>query len=120
MRTQRWARLHSELDVKIRRGAWYRVLELGPRDAVLEVNRHPVRVPRQYLRLSHQPPLAWAVVPRPSRSPRMPPSWGEAYVVCPACRERAPLLEGRPPGQRCQRCNGYFEIAWQGDRAPPA
>ena len=55
---------------------------------------------------------AWAVVPRTPQSPRLPESWGDTYLVCPACRERAQLLEGRPASQRCGRCNGLFEIQW--------
>jgi hypothetical protein len=107
-----WARLTADVDIKIRRGAWYKVLRLGPLEAVLDVNRKPTPVPRQYLRLTPQPPQAWSLVQRPSRSARLPQSWGQVYAVCPNCRERAPLLEGRPANQRCHKCNGFFAIAW--------
>ncbi len=107
-----WARLEADVNVNIRRGAWYRVLRLSAREAVLEVNRVPTPVERSFLRLSNHPPQAWTVVPAPQHSVRFPLSWGEAYGVCPSCRERAPLLEGHPSGQRCQRCNGYFAIDW--------
>lgn len=112
MQPTRWARLHNDVDYQIRRGAWYRVLKLGPVDAVLEVNRKPTPVPRAFLEFAARPPAMWTLVPRPERDSRFPSSWGEVYAVCPNCRERAQLLEGRPAGQRCQRCNGYFEIAW--------
>jgi hypothetical protein len=112
MGQERWASLNRDVNVNIRRGAWYRVLRLGAHDAVLEVNRRPLSVPRNYLSLSLQPPRSWTVVPRPLRSARLPPSWGDAYAVCPACRERAPLPAGRPRAQRCRRCNGFFTIAW--------
>ena len=112
MRGQEWARLRPGIEGKIRRGAWYRVLKLGPVHAVLEVNRKPTPVPRASLTFAAHPPLAWSVVPRPTQSPRMPQSWGEIYLVCPACRERVQLLEGRPATQRCARCNGLFEIHW--------
>ena len=112
MRGHQWARLREGSDLKIRRGAWYRVLRLATRDAVIEVNRQPTTVPRTDLVFAAQPPLAWAVVPRSTPSPRLPDSWGDAYLVCPACRERSQLLEGRPASQRCRRCNGLFEIRW--------
>lgn len=112
MRGHQWARLRPGVEGKIRRGAWYRVLRLGAVDAVLEVNRQPTPVPRAWLTFAAHPPLAWAVVPRTPQSPRLPESWGDTYLVCPACRERAQLLEGRPASQRCGRCNGLFEIQW--------
>lgn len=112
MRGQQWARLHTDTDVKIRRGAWYRVLRLGAVDAVLEVNRRPTSVPRAYLSFAAHPPLAWTVVRRPRSSARLPETWGDSYLVCPACRERAQVLDSRPVSQRCQRCNGLFEVHW--------
>ncbi len=49
---QQWARLQTESDeVKIRRGAWYKVLKLGPVEVVLDVNRKAIPIPRIYLRL---------------------------------------------------------------------
>ena len=111
---QQWASVDADKvdDTKIRRGAWYRVLKLGPVEIVLEVNRKPLPVPRVLLRLSQDVPQQWAVVHRPKRAPRLPPSWGDEYLVCPNCRERAPFGADRPSHQRCHRCNGYFPIAW--------
>ena len=110
MRGQQWARLLPGIATQIRRGAWYRVLQLGPIDAVLDVNRHPMPVPRAWLSFSAAPPREWAVVPRPAHAPRLPADWGDAYLVCPACRERARLLPSRPATQRCGRCNGVFQV----------
>lgn len=115
-----WARLEADVNVNIRRGAWYRVLRLSAREAVLDVNRVPTSIERSLLQLAHQPPQVWTVVPSPQHSHRFPISWGEVYGVCPNCRERAPLLEGHPTGQRCQRCNGYFKIDWDGAYLPSA
>lgn len=112
MTSQQWARLQADVNVHLRRGAWYRVLRLGARDAVVEVNRQPLPVSRQLLQIVTNPPARWTVVPAPRRAVRFPPSWGERYGVCPSCRERAPLDEHRPPTMRCHRCNGLFEIAW--------
>ena len=106
-----WARLHSDADVKLRRGAWYRILRLGPLEVVLEVNHRPLPVSRTLLQIVQTPPSRWTVVPAPRNSVRFPTNWGEAYAVCPGCRERAPL-EGKPSNMRCRRCNGLYEVAW--------
>ncbi|HVH09449.1 MAG TPA: hypothetical protein VM736_06605 [Gemmatimonadales bacterium] len=106
-----WARLKSEVKCPLRKGAWYRILKLTPMEAVLDVRGKPVTVARGHLQLAPTPALRWTVVPSPTNAPRFPTSWGSRYAVCPNCRERAPL-EGRAPGMRCQRCNSFFEIAW--------
>ena len=108
---QQWARLNTDVDVKVRRGAWYRILKLGPLEVVLDVRGKQVPVPRPFLEIEPRPPMKWAVVRRPSRAARLPASWGSVYAVCPNCRERA-KLEGRPVTLRCVRCNGSFAVAW--------
>ena len=40
-----WARLAEDGNYGVRRGAWYRVAELTPSDAVVDVNRKPVSLP---------------------------------------------------------------------------
>jgi hypothetical protein len=106
-----WARLKADVKCALRRGAWYRILKLTAAEAVLDVKGTPVALPRGHLQLSPAPALRWTVVPSPKTSPRFPATWGPRYAVCPNCRDRAPL-EGQPPGMRCRRCNGFFEIAW--------
>lgn len=108
---QQWARLQTDVNVKLRRGAWYRVIKLGAVEALLDVNRQPVSVTRALLQIVPTPPSRWSVVPAPRNARRFPTSWGERYGVCPACRGRAPL-EGRPTTMRCTRCNGLYEVAW--------
>ncbi|MGH7536999.1 MAG: hypothetical protein ACREMF_00050 [Gemmatimonadales bacterium] len=111
MPAQQWARLQSDVNVKLRRGAWYRILKLGPLEAVVEVNRRPMAVARTLLQIVQAPPTRWSVVPAPHNALRFPAGWGERYAVCPSCRGRAPL-EGRPANLRCSRCNGLFDVAW--------
>jgi hypothetical protein len=107
----RWARLRRDVQSVLRRGAWYRVLSLGPEEAVLDVDNAGVRVSREHLELSERKPSRWTIVPRPQGAEKVPASWGEAYAVCPSCAARAPV--GRPPGQkRCTRCEQSFEVAW--------
>lgn len=111
MGSQQWARLQADVNVKLRRGAWYRILRLGPQEAVLEVNRRPLTVSRTLLQVVQVPPTRWTIVPAPRNNRRFPTAWGERYAVCPACRGRSPV-EGHPNNLRCSRCNGLFDIAW--------
>jgi hypothetical protein len=111
MPPQQWARLQTDVNVKLRRGAWYRILKLGPLEAVVEVNRRPVTVARTLLQIVQAPPTRWTIVSAPRNATRVPSSWGERYAVCPACRGRSPI-EGHPANMRCTRCNGLFEVAW--------
>ena len=111
MPPQQWARLQTDVNVKLRRGAWYRILKLGPLEAVVEVNRRPLTVARTLLQIVQAPPTRWTIVAAPRNSTRVPSSWGERYAVCPGCRDRAPLVD-RPTSMRCQRCNGLFDVAW--------
>lgn len=106
-----WARLRSTEAATLRRGAWYRVVKLTPQEAVLDVNGKPTPFPRPSLEILPERPKQWAVVPRPSRSPRLPTTWGPRYGVCPNCRERA-RLEEQTVSLRCPKCNGFFEIGW--------
>lgn len=111
MTLQQWARLQTDVNVKLRRGAWYRIVKLGAVEAVLDVNRQPLTVSRTLLQIVQIPPSRWSVVPAPRNALRFPSSWGERYAVCPSCRGRSPL-EGRPTTMRCTRCNGLYEVAW--------
>ncbi len=107
-----WARLKGVANCGLRRGAWYRVLELTPRDAVLEVQRKPLSLPRHSLQFLSVPPYTWTVVAQPHDARGLAAAWGGTYVVCPSCRNRAPL-KGSPQRLRCPRCNGLFRVAWE-------
>jgi hypothetical protein len=114
MRTSevQWARLAEDANYGVRRGAWYRVAELTPSDAVVDVNRKPVALPRGAVKLRTAPPKAWTIVPRPRDARRLPENWADKYAVCPSCRNRA-ALAGNPQVLRCARCNGIFRVAWE-------
>jgi len=111
MTAPQWARLEDDIDSPLRRGAWYPVTRISATEVVVDVNRRSIAVPRKHLALHATPPTAWTVVPRPQGAVRMPGSWGDTYAVCPNCRERA-RLNDHPAQLRCQRCNGYFPVAW--------
>jgi hypothetical protein len=105
-----FARLRADVDLKIRRGAWYRVLELDDLQAVIEVNKRSMTVLRAMLEIQQRPPLRWTVVPRPpGRKP--PAELGVQYGVCPSCRSRAPLPK-RARELQCPRCKQEFAVNW--------
>ncbi len=104
-----FARLQADVDnVKIRRGAWYRVLQMGDLRAVIEVNKQPVSLLKAVLQIQARPPLRWTVVRRPKNGARAP---AELYGVCPSCRSRAPLPK-RVRELQCPRCKQEFDVDW--------
>ncbi|MGH7547069.1 MAG: hypothetical protein ACREMM_02690 [Gemmatimonadales bacterium] len=108
---QRWARLRQDVQCALRRGAWYRVVSLGPDEAVLDVDNAVVRVARSHLETTDTRPNRWTIVPRPGDAGMLPEGWGYFYIVCPSCAARAPV--GRPSGEKqCPRCDQSFAIAW--------
>jgi len=106
-----WARLRADLNVRLRRGAWYRITQLGPLQAVLEVRGRSLEVPSAFLQVVDSPPRTWSVVARPSDAVRLPQDWGDRYAVCPSCRGRQ-AIDGRPRAMACQRCGGDFKVTW--------
>lgn len=108
---RQWARLSADIDVPLRRGAWYRVLELRALEVVLDVKGAHVTVPRPFTEIVGRPPRRWTVVPRPRPASHRHTESEGRYAVCPSCRERQ-SLDGRPSSMRCVRCNGLFDIGW--------
>ena len=111
MTALQWARLSADLDVPLRRGAWYRIVERRALDVVLDVNGACVTVPRPFVEIVARPPRRWTVVPRPRPASHRHADAGGRYAVCPSCRERQ-SFDGRPSSMRCGRCNSLFDIAW--------
>jgi len=108
----KWGRLQADVDCSLRRGAWYRVTDVGTLEATVDVGRKPQAVPMYLLQIITVPPRRWTVVLRPAGAIRMPREW-KHYAVCPSCRERAALpARGQPRSLSCGRCRGEFEIAW--------
>ncbi len=107
-----WARLQANLNVRLRRGAWYRIKQVGPLQVVLEVRGQTLQVPAAFLQIIETPPRRWTVVARPDDAVRLPSSWGNRYAVCPSCRERQPI-DGHPGAMRCNRCRASFDIDWR-------
>src|SRR6266699_2239744 len=112
MRSAQWARLQEPARCGLRWGAWYPVMGLTPREARLWVRGHAMVVARSLLELSNTQPHEWTVA--------RPANGAEPYVVCPSCRHRAHLPDGRSRTLRCPRCNQLFTIAWDGGSGEPS
>src|SRR5437764_15116840 len=97
-----WARLQADLNVQLRRGAWYRITQLGPLQAAVEVRGRRLEVPSAFLQVVDSPPRTWSVVARPADGGHLPRDSGGRYAVCPSCRGRPPLV-GRPRTIAVQR-----------------
>jgi hypothetical protein len=57
-----YARLRENVNIRLRRGAWYRVLKLQDLEAILDVNGRPRTVATALLEIVKQPPPRWTVV----------------------------------------------------------
>jgi hypothetical protein len=106
-----WARLNTDLQLGLRRGAWYRVIREANRQVILDVDHQPVTVLREYLEFVSVRPDRWTVVERPSDATGPAAAWGHSYGVCPNCNHRAPLVQ--PVAEaRCSKCGGTFLVDW--------
>jgi hypothetical protein len=106
-----FARVQDDVPLKLRRGAWYRVLELTDLQAVIEVNRRRFGVLRAWLELRQHPPQRWSVVEGSKDNRKAPPHLRGTYGVCPNCRARAPLPK-KAKTHQCAKCRGDFEVNW--------
>ena len=111
-----FARLQADVDMNLRRGAWYRVVELDELQAVLDVNHRRTSVLRAWLEIRQRPPKRWSVVSRPPGS-RKAAHLGTQYGVCPSCRARSPLPK-RVTTLECRRCLQEFEVNWEESYLP--
>jgi len=112
MRVAQWARLQTPARCGLRWGAWYPVMGLTPREAQLWVRGRALAVARSLLDLRSTPPREWTVA--------RPKDASDPYLVCPSCRHRAHLPDGRVATLRCPRCNELFTIAWDDRATQPA
>lgn len=112
MTEQTWARVKRDAIGGLRRGAWYRVVRLTSRDAVVAVESQHLRLPRGALQFASVRPHTWTLVTCPADARNTPVLPGELYAVCPSCGARAPL-GGSPQSLRCARCNGVYKVGWE-------
>ncbi len=107
-----WARVKDVATAGLRRGAWYRVVRLSAREAVIAVETQQVCLPRGSLEFASVPPHTWTVVTTAATARGIPARAGEVYAVCPGCRTRAPLTS-TPQSLRCPRCARVYKVGWE-------
>ncbi len=107
-----FARIQADVPLKLRRGAWYRVLHLDDLQAVIEVNHRRVGVLRAWLEIEQRPPKRWSVVEGSKENRKAPPHLRGTYGVCPNCRARLPLPKRSVRAVECRKCGQEFEINW--------
>jgi hypothetical protein len=107
-----FARLQADVPLKLRRGAWYRVIEITDLQATIEVNRRRVEVLRAWLEIRERPPQRWSVVEGAKDNRKAPPPLRGTYGVCPSCRARAPIPK-RARTLECKKCRQEFAINWE-------
>lgn len=108
----RWAQVKGDINCRVRRGAWYKVVQLTMEVAVLDAGERAVSVPRELLHIALVRPRHWSVVRRPYDAVDVPRAWGSRYGVCPACQHRMPLDYDQREA-RCERCGMTGAIAWR-------
>jgi hypothetical protein len=90
------------------------VLEEGPDGTVvIEVDREPMRLRREELRLRAERPDTWCVVRRVGvmRPTLSGPKLVSTYAVCPDCAGRQEF-EGEPETLMCVRCRRAAKVDW--------
>ncbi len=108
-----FARLQADVPIKMRRGAWYRVIELSDLQAVLDINHRKVGVLRAWLEIQQRPPQYWSVVHGSEENRKAPPPLRGMCGVCPNCRARAPLPKKTTVRSlECKKCEKEFDINW--------
>ena len=108
---QQWARVRARTNCPLRRGAWYRVVDLTPVEAMVDVNHRLLHIPRAFVQVLPLRPPMWSVVPGPRDSEGHPTGPDRPYGVCPNCCSRAPL-QRTATVMRCPRCGTASAIAW--------
>ena len=104
-----WARVVGDVNMSVRRGAWYEATRLSHEAATLDVHHEPRSVPRSTVEIVTSRPHRWSLVERPYDAVDLPMSWGARYGVCPHCSHRAPVARGFTQ-MPCPRCGEVATI----------
>jgi len=106
-----WARVTTDLNLGLRRGAWYRVIRETAGQVILDVDHQPVTVLREYLEFVTVRPDRWTIVERRRDAAGPRAAGDDSYGVCPNCNHRAALVHPVVEA-RCSKCGGTFLIDW--------
>ena len=121
--TQFWARVRARAECPLRRGAWYRVVDLTPVEAYLDVNHRLLHIPRAFVQVLPLRPPLWSIVAGPrsgdgAGAPRV-------YGVCPSCCSRTPIggevrLADKKAAKRRRRENKEAREKAKAERTGPS
>jgi hypothetical protein len=111
-----WATAHPFARPMPRAGAWYPVVgEASGERAVLEIRGRRVAVRRTLLEIRAERPKVFTVVVRSREAVSLLVTLGSdiarVYAVCPACAQRAAVVEAQIEAT-CAKCGHRAEIAW--------
>lgn len=99
---------------RLRRGAWYPVLEeTADGHVVVEVDQQPLRLRREDVMIRPDRPDTWSVVVRTGvlRPTLAGQKLVTRYAVCPDCSSRQEF-EGEPETLICNRCRRAAKVDW--------
>src|SRR6266567_3825675 len=103
-----WARVVGDVNIHLRRGAWYEVVWLLPDAAVLHVSERCLTIPRSCLEIVEVLPRQWSVVARPYDAVDLPLSWGSRY----GCARAAATARWRTMLQRSRAGAAAACLRW--------
>jgi hypothetical protein len=106
---QYWARVRPHADCPLRRGAWYRVVEITPVEAIVDVNHRLLHIPRAFVQILPLRPPLWSVIPGTQEKDDR--GGQKLLAVCPSCCART-VLQSRAATLRCPRCGTASAVAW--------
>jgi len=107
-----FARLQADVPSKMRRGAWYRVIQLNGPSGNYRNHHRKVGVLRAWLEIAQRPPLRWSVVHGRPRIGKRHRIFGEP-TACVRTVGRARPAEKNCARLECARCRQEFEINWE-------
>jgi hypothetical protein len=113
-----WARAKGAGAHRLRRGAWYLVVnDTQPNVVIVNVLEDNVPVPRSMLDIRLERPRKWSLVEwqESQRGARRASeeNMGFKYLVCPACSVRANLTLDGDGEVTCAHCSGRFPVDWE-------
>lgn len=110
-----WAIARPKTNPMLRQGAWYPVVDRGPRFVMVDVRRRYVMLPQSLVEIRSERPAQFTVVYRaagdsnPARGTAS--DLGRRYAVCPVCGRRV-RVAARAERTHCGNCGHQGIVAW--------